>query len=70
MDEHAGQEPPHFLLLVRVEDQRTLDVDGTVRPDGEADVGEEYDVVHEDADLTQAHQQQEHRGRPAAAKII
>ena len=67
MDEHVGEEPPHFLLQVRVKNQRTRDEDGTVRSDCLAFVGEEDHVVDEHADLAQAHQQQEHRGGPAAA---
>ena len=66
VDQHVGEEPPHFLLLVRVKYQRTVDIHGAVRPHGLAGVGEEDDVVHEHGDLAQAHQQQEHRGRPTA----
>ena len=55
MDEHVGYEAPDLLLGVRVEDEGAAQVDRAVGADGVALVGEQDHVVHEHADLAQAH---------------
>ena len=55
VDEHVGYEAPDLLLGVRVEDEGAAQVDRAVGADGVALVGEQDHVVHEHADLAQAH---------------
>ena len=53
--EHVGDEAPDLLLGVRVEDEGAAQVDRAVGAHGVALVGQQDHVVHEHADLAQAH---------------
>ena len=53
--EHVGDEAPDLLLGVWVEDEGAAQVDRAVGAHGVALVGQQDHVVHEHADLAQAH---------------
>ena len=53
VDQHVGEEPPDLPLLVRVEDQRSGQVGGSVWSDRDPWVWQEDDMPNEDPDLGQ-----------------
>jgi len=57
VDEHVGEKPPDFPLLVRVEDQGPHQVRRSVGPHCDSGVGQEYDVPDEDSDLCQRNEE-------------